>query len=936
MRFHRIVIEDFRAIGRCVIEPRLNGVTVIEGDNELGKSSIAEALWLVFEQHDDSQSALVRSIRPANRDAASRIAVEVSSGPYRFIYEKQFHRGARTELRVTEPRAEQLFGREAHNRALAILDETTDRALWQALRLPQGAALDALELGQHGSLLGALDAAALSGGIGGDGEQTLFERVQAEFERYYTATGRDRTNKDGDDFQKLRSAVATARDRFEALTNRIESLESDAARCLQIESAASGLAVDQRRLKAEVEALGETHQAWLTLDANVAQLRAEMETAEEKARNAGEARQQRQQSLVRIAARETALAENADRGATYEAPISAAREALESASAAAIEATARLAAARDTERLATDDLGLLQQQLQLSQMDERLERLEETSARRTEIRQWLAACTVDRALLESFGEAEREVARLDTVIEAQGATVELRAPQGLGVTIDGAAEVVGEQPRILQVAGETHVVLPGGIEFVVRAGSAVREVQARRHAAAAGLTAALQAAGVATIAEASAVFEQRLVAENENEALSRQLKADLRDLASAEELASKAERERRRIAAALAQRPSGQAMPASIDEARAARDAAAAHTIAALQAETSARQKLTGAEGLVRTLESERDKANERVASLKAELDAERARLTAARQGASDADLEGSAESLMQQAESARASYLAAAAELTGAVDVSAKLSATRLELQEVEERLRRAEIESARIRAILDEAGANGLHQQRTDAETLLTAATERLESFERRANAARLLFRTLDRLRDQAREAHAGPFRDRVEQFGKVVFGSTFSVELTEDLGIARRTLNGVTLDLHQLSAGAREQLSVIARLACASLVSAEGAPVVLDDILGWADPRRLEKFGRVLPEASEACQVLIFTCTPARFAAVAPARVISLPTGTVTDREATGASPAPISEPPLPPALERQPSRRPVPPAPRAQGAFDLFEVSGPRTN
>ena len=73
--------------------------------------------------------------------------------------------------------------------------------------------------------------------------------------------------------------------------------------------------------------------------------------------------------------------------------------------------------------------------------------------------------------------------------------------------------------------------------------------------------------------------------------------------------------------------------------------------------------------------------------------------------------------------------------------------------------------------------------------------------------------------------------------------MFNKTFEVDLDDDLRIVRRTLDGDTLHVGQLSTGAVEQLGVISRLACAAIVSPDGggAPVVIDDALGWSDPDR-----------------------------------------------------------------------------------------------
>ena len=98
-----------------------------------------------------------------------------------------------------------------------------------------------------------------------------------------------------------------------------------------------------------------------------------------------------------------------------------------------------------------------------------------------------------------------------------------------------------------------------------------------------------------------------------------------------------------------------------------------------------------------------------------------------------------------------------------------------------------------------------------------------------------------------------------------------------------------------------------------------------LVLDDILGWADPRRLAAIGPVLAEAAGTSQVLLFTCSPERFASVSPARVIHLPGGQCSERMAPA---VPGETEPAAAKPRPQPAGGARPSAP--QGAFDLFET------
>jgi len=230
---------------------------------------------------------------------------------------------------------------------------------------------------------------------------------------------------------------------------------------------------------------------------------------------------------------------------------------------------------------------------------------------------------------------------------------------------------------------------------------------------------------------------------------------------------------------------------------------------------------------------------------------------------------------------------------------------------------IRTTEHELAAERTRLEDAGESGLHHRLQEAESAHEAALANLESLQSRAGAAKLLHETLKRHRELAQEAYALPLQQELEELGCRVFGPSFAVELGSDLGVARRTLNGVTLEFSRLSAGTREQLGILLRVACARLVSkAGGVPLVLDDVLGWSDPHRLEQMGAVLGLAAEETQVVLLTCTPGRFARVSPATFISLPSG-------AGGESSQGDEAPRAPAVPAAPERR----RPAEQGAFAL---------
>ena len=928
MRFNSISLRDYKGIRAVTIKPRERGVTIVEGENEIGKSSIAEALWLIFDQNDDSSSQLVKGLKPVGRDAATEIEVEVSTGHYRFRYFKRFHRGPRTELEVFEPRRELLSGREAHNRARQILDETIDRALWEALRLQQGASLEPLAAGEHQSLLSALDIAA-GEILGGDREQTLFDRIQQEYERYFTASGREKSSSDIKNAPQLRRVRDEAQAEVGRLESRLLDLEDRAVRHanLSVELAALGEALAAAESRRADLSTREERRRTLVQAAEAASGRVRvLEGTVREFSAALKAREEAQESLAaRIATRDESIAALA----AIEEPLATATSALEAAEAQHVERNDALIRAREAETRAESLVRLAERELQAQQMAERLERIERHEPEMRALVAWLNDCKVDQRALQEIDRAEKELGRVEALRDAEGASVEVTVASPTTISIDGrATDVTPAHPLRGKVPGETTLALNDGVVVKVRAGKQARELVAQVADANRILSRLLNNRGVESAQAARDAFHERVQKEERRRSLAEQIKSDLRDL-SAVDLRDKLNRERTALDDIRSQ--AGDALPTSLDAAKALATESVTGRASAEQAERAAAQELTAAKAKLAEFERTVLRSTERLKSLEEEIVRAEAELQRMTSGESSEVIERGLKEAVASLENERTALSMANESLTEEADVSAELSEIRSTVERLNSQVGALNIERARIAGILEDAGADGLHGRLVEAEQRLTIAEDELNAFVRRAAAARTLFDAMRQRRDEARENYSEPLRREIESLGKLVLGETLRIELSEDLRIARVARHGVELEVAQLSVGLREQLSVLTRLACAALVSESGgAPVVLDDIFGWADPVRLERLGPVLAAAARDMQVLLFTCSPQRFNAVIPATVISLPLGTVTERDGLGKSQTIAA-----PSPTRQvTASRPTTPATAApQAAFDLFAEPEP---
>lgn len=94
MRIHRITLRNFAGVDSAEVVFDTGGVTVIEGDNEAGKTTIVTALDLLLDRkfRDRSDKQEVKAIRPVHHDADPEVEAEVSTGQYRFVFSKRWGR----------------------------------------------------------------------------------------------------------------------------------------------------------------------------------------------------------------------------------------------------------------------------------------------------------------------------------------------------------------------------------------------------------------------------------------------------------------------------------------------------------------------------------------------------------------------------------------------------------------------------------------------------------------------------------------------------------------------------------------------------------------------------------------------------------------------------------------------------------------------------
>ena len=187
-------------------------------------------------------------------------------------------------------------------------------------------------------------------------------------------------------------------------------------------------------------------------------------------------------------------------------------------------------------------------------------------------------------------------------------------------------------------------------------------------------------------------------------------------------------------------------------------------------------------------------------------------------------------------------------------------------------EDLRKAETSHTLTLGELKQAGAAGLGEQCANLEAELKTAREKEHRIVMEAGAVKLLYQTILAAESDVNERFLEPVIERVQPYLNQVLPDS-RIQFSNGMVLAGLQRGNVMEPYESLSVGAREQLSVIARIAFADLLAEQGitAPIILDDALVYSDDDRFRGAMQAIGEAGERHQILILTCHEARYRAL-----------------------------------------------------------------
>ncbi|MEX2480463.1 MAG: AAA family ATPase [Gammaproteobacteria bacterium] len=859
MKLRRIEVRDFRKLSHVVIDDLRDGLNVVVGDNEAGKSTLLAALRAaLFERHRVG-GEVAALMQPYGQTVRPEIWLNFDKDGASYRLHKAFCQRQEAELigggerwtgDAVEDKLADLFGFTPPGRGESKPDQ--HHGIFGLLWVEQGTSHRALSIGAGRNYLASALETELGQITGGDRGRALLEAAEMRHAEFWDKRGNPRGN-----FKALMVALEADQERHAFVEGQIRTLES---RIVQLADLQAHLARYIRE-----DTLKRSKDQVVAAEAATAKV-AGIETEHKSAVSALQRAQlQRDAVGTRADAREALtrrldLAASALKEAQHATEVAGAFQArLDAAAGAASEAASK---ARECQRLAAETAHQLEQALSRRQMSQGLLRLRDqlTAVEAADAAHRAALSVVDAISLkrEDLGRLEGLRGLVDQSRarrDAASVHISLR-PDGARVTrIEGLDDPVGEELTLssdttlaLEGFGHIHIQPGGGIEQLVRGVSDAESA----------LGDALVRLGQPDLASVRAALQRQADARSDAALQEKTVKVLAPD--GIEPLRRQALQYEAQLASAIDGGDSADIEPGAVDAAR--RDADLKRSEAGAR-EANAKQGRAAAD------KARIDLAvlDERVAQATRDHGRLRDDIAAARLTLSDADL--AADLTARDAELAAVAAAEAAARMTLA---AADPEVARLALQKsrqaeaaIRDDIDKLERDRRDLDIELRALGKDGLGELLAELEGRIAYGERQLQTTMLEAGAAKLLFDQLSAAQRETKDRWLAPVRERSAPYLRLLQPDSTIVLHEDTLELHQIVRNGVREAFECLSIGAREQIAVITRLALADILRDAGRSscVVLDDALVNTDEPRLDRMHLVLHKAAERQQILILTC-------------------------------------------------------------------------
>ena len=877
MKLRSLTVNQFKKFTSPTCLGRMgDGLNVVVGPNELGKSTLLDALRAVLFEKYSSRARPIMALQNDRNQAAPVVELEfeLDDGIYRItkrFIKKSYARlscpdGSRTEGDVAEERLRELLGFDQPG-STGAKPETL--GMWSVLWVQQGQSFGALELpdSARSSLHGALES-EVGAVLGGRRGRALPQAIEKQLGELITGT----TNRPRGAYKELIEQAASLQgdlddlqERRRDLTQTLENLET-AQITLRRLSDGGRDQTDQE----ELEEARQRHSQLTELEERIKTATTELELRQDRLAQARQAVAARQKLKDDIKTERRSL-EGAEK--RLERALGEEREAksrVDELRTCIRESETSVTTADETESRHRRVLASVERRARLRDLESRHEKAVAAERRQREAKQAAAAILVTDEVLEKVREAERELETIQSRLNASATVISFEmSPENIsGIEVDGQAlptdrsTVQAIEPVTIDIPNRGRITVEPAIKDRERSIGRYRDAEV-------ALRNALEDAGAKSPSDAVELNTRRngLLQDAELARREVELHAPATDEygAGAQELDIHIEGLRQILnrdmdELDLQELPVRQEAESSLQAAEGRAEEARSALGEARAALSGPLEHLEGLQAGIATHQSSYDGSNSRLNLLQSQLDESETKCP-------DKELESAVEAAKAAVITQERVIERLQEERTDETVPQLKARIDRLQNAITERQTKRSNLNEriAGLKSRLEVAEGAGIDEAIEQKARDLAIAEEEKNRKDREVKVLGLLLSTLRNAEQQAKERYLSPVLNRVRPYLQLLFPGS-NILIDENLritGVVRE--HGYEEMFNRLSMGTQEQIAVLVRLAFAEMLVEQGQPatVILDDALVFSDDQRMGRIFDILNMTARNVQVVVFTC-------------------------------------------------------------------------
>jgi len=884
MKIRSIAVNQFKKFtSPMCLDDIGDGLNVVVGPNEMGKSTLLDALRAsLFEKYSSKAQPILALQNDRNQAApVVELAFEVEDGIYRirkrFVKKPYAHLfcpdGRKLEGDRAEDTLRDLLGFDEPGKSGA---KPETLGMWNVLWVQQGQSFGALDLpdSARSNLHSALES-EVGEVLGGKRGRALPDAVDKQLSELVTSTGRPRGDYKEliDEVVSLRSELEELRTRRSDLSTTLENLEAAQEKLARL-SLGEYDQTDKENLDAARTRHAELAKLESRIDAAVTEVELKKRNLEQAEQVLTARRDLKKQIEVEGKAVEAAK-KKLDEVRQTEQDL---RKQIEKLRNDAKEAENDVTEADNAVSLARLVLNAVQRDSRIRELHGRYDKAHAAEKKQRAALQGAAAILVSDENIEAIRDAAKalETARMRLSAAATLVSLDMASDRLSKIEVDGAA-LAADQTSV-EVIEATTITVPDYGSITVQPAIKDRDkLIEQQRAARQALKAALEDCGAKSVdlAEEQLAKRLKLLRDAELAKQEAELHAPATDDydAGAEPLADhiaglktilERELDELGIDALPTEKEAEQSLASAQDGAQKARDTL-----------ITARAALVGPEEEIGRIQTELGGVRTRYEDGKERLERLKSDLTEADKQTSDEDLD----TAVSAARKALADQGEAVSSLEGQREgetlpqLDARISRLEKALQDRRDKRTDLKENIAGFRSHIEALEGVGLDEAIQQQERELELAEEQLQRYEREVSVLSLLLKTLRSAETEAKERYLSPVLKRVRPYLQLLFpGAEITIDENLNIvGVVRR--EGYEESFHHLSMGTQEQIAVLVRLAFAEMLVEQGHPatVVLDDALVFSDDRRMDRMFDILNMVGEHVQIIVLTCREQLFEGV-----------------------------------------------------------------